>query len=577
MREHKSGNGQTEIGKGEHRLENGKKGKSISGLAPLLNLWPAVLAAALIIGTLPVTEPVLREVPDLLTIDAEASETPAADQNALTGEKVETETAPVQETVPIVEELFEDPEGYTDGTYYGSARGFGGTIQVKVVISGGKIADIAIVNASQETPSYLSSAKAVISRMLAAQSPNVDTVSGATYSSNGIMNAVKNALKKAAGSGVSDDLAVDEDSENTNTGSTGTSAGSSSSPQIKPPVNIDPDEGGYVDGIYTGTAEGFGGDITVQVTIGGGKILSIEILHAEDETPSYLKQAEKVMERILTVQSTEVDVVSGATWSSAGIINAVSEALSKAISTEGDSYGSESTEKPDSESSQQPEGDAENSGSDSSEESGEYNPDESGSESEEGTNTILYKDGVYQASTLCTDEDIFLYTVQVTAIIEEGKIADLQVEKMDDMSDDPEDNDVYLDYAINGRTRKNVWYEGVVKQILTAQNAEEIDVVSSATYSSNAIITAAQEALQAAFAETPEESEIAEETETSEESEAAEGNETLKESEAAEGIETSEETEASEESENSETQEPAVFGPSLIGKLEEFFIRRFRA
>ncbi|MCI6732818.1 MAG: FMN-binding protein [Lachnospiraceae bacterium] len=645
MRELKSGNGQTETGRGEHRPEDGKKCKAISGLTPLINLWPAVLAAVLIIGALPVTEPVLREVPDLLTINAEASETPAAEeveeedsaqgdfedgiytgtgtgyggaitvevtvenrnivsveiisapgetpsfmkrakavidsvislqswdvdvvsgatysskgilaaiQNALTGEKVETETAPVQETVPIVEELFEDPEGYTDGTYYGSARGFGGTIKVKVVISGGKIADIAIVNASQETPSYLSSAKAVISRMLAAQSPNVDTVSGATYSSNGIMNAVKIALKQAAGSGVSEDLDVDEDSGNMNAGGTGTPAGSSSSPQVKPPVIINPDEGGYVDGVYTGTAEGFGGDITVQVTIRDGKILSIEILNAEDETPSYLKHAENVIERMLAAQSTEVDVVSGATWSSAGIINAVSEALSKAISTENGSSGSESTEKPDSDSSQQPGRDTENSGSDSSEESGEEKPDESGSGFEEEANTTLYKDGVYQASTICADEDIFLYTVQVTAVIEEGKIADLQVEKMDDMSDDPGDNDVYLDYAINGRTRKNIWYEGVVKQILTTQNAEEIDVVSSATYSSNAIIAAAQEALQTALAEIPEESE------------ATEGTETPKESEATEGTKSAEETETSEESEAAEGIETS----------EEFILRRFRA
>lgn len=147
----------------------------LSRLLPFINLIPAALVVVLVVSALPATKPVLREIPELLTIDAQASE-----------------------TKPLEKEEFEEPQGYVDGTYYGSASGFGGTIQVKVVISGGMISDITIVSANSETPSYLSSAKAVISRILAAQSPNVDTISGATYSSTGIVNAVKKALSQAA-------------------------------------------------------------------------------------------------------------------------------------------------------------------------------------------------------------------------------------------------------------------------------------------------------------------------------------------------------------------------------------------
>ena len=43
--------------------------------------------------------------------------------------------------------------------------------------------------------------KGVISKILASQSPNVDAVSGATYSSNGIITAVQNALSQAIPSG----------------------------------------------------------------------------------------------------------------------------------------------------------------------------------------------------------------------------------------------------------------------------------------------------------------------------------------------------------------------------------------
>ena len=92
-------------------------------------------------------------------------------------------------------------DGYKDGTYEGSGTGFGGTIRVRVTISGGKIAAIDILEASGETASYFASAQGVISRMIAGNTPNVDAVSGATYSSNGIIQAVQNALSQAAADG----------------------------------------------------------------------------------------------------------------------------------------------------------------------------------------------------------------------------------------------------------------------------------------------------------------------------------------------------------------------------------------
>lgn len=52
-----------------------------------------------------------------------------------------------------------------------------------------------------ETPAYFSNAQGVISQILSSQSPNVDAVSGATYSSNGIIQAVQSALSQAMPSG----------------------------------------------------------------------------------------------------------------------------------------------------------------------------------------------------------------------------------------------------------------------------------------------------------------------------------------------------------------------------------------
>lgn len=81
----------------------------------------------------------------------------------------------------------EESGSWKDGIYYGSGTGFGGTIKVAVTVRDGKIMSIEIQSASGEGSSYLSQAKAVIDRIISQQSLNVDTVSGATYSSRGII------------------------------------------------------------------------------------------------------------------------------------------------------------------------------------------------------------------------------------------------------------------------------------------------------------------------------------------------------------------------------------------------------
>ena len=86
----------------------------------------------------------------------------------------------------------------------------------------------------------------------------------------------------------------------------------------------------YKDGTYTGEAEGYGGTIQVEVTLTGDEITSINVVSAPGEDSAYLSQAESVIDSILSAQSTDVDTVSGATFSSTGILNAVDDALGKA-------------------------------------------------------------------------------------------------------------------------------------------------------------------------------------------------------------------------------------------------------
>ena len=86
----------------------------------------------------------------------------------------------------------------------------------------------------------------------------------------------------------------------------------------------------YKDGTYTGEADGYGGTIQVEVTLASDEITSINVVSAPGEDSAYLSQAESVIDSILSAQSTDVDTVSGATFSSTGILNAVDEALGKA-------------------------------------------------------------------------------------------------------------------------------------------------------------------------------------------------------------------------------------------------------
>ena len=86
----------------------------------------------------------------------------------------------------------------------------------------------------------------------------------------------------------------------------------------------------YKDGEYKGSGKGYGGNIEVSVSIKNGLIVSVKIVSARNETPDYIKEVASITEDIVDFQGTDVDVVSGATLSSNGVLDAVDEALSRA-------------------------------------------------------------------------------------------------------------------------------------------------------------------------------------------------------------------------------------------------------
>ena len=96
------------------------------------------------------------------------------------------------------EQEAEEESGLHGGTYEGSGLGFGDTITVEVTIQDGKMTDIAVVSADGEDRPYYNQALTILDKMLSTQSSEVDTVSGATLTCEGMIEAVADALGKAA-------------------------------------------------------------------------------------------------------------------------------------------------------------------------------------------------------------------------------------------------------------------------------------------------------------------------------------------------------------------------------------------
>ena len=88
------------------------------------------------------------------------------------------------------------------------------------------------------------------------------------------------------------------------------------------------------DGTFEGAAQGYGGLVHMRVTISNGYIDKVEIADASSEDEAWLEMASVLPDRIVKEQTTEIDTVSGATLTSAGILNATTEALNKSLKNE---------------------------------------------------------------------------------------------------------------------------------------------------------------------------------------------------------------------------------------------------
>ena len=203
-----------------------------------------------------------------------------------------------------------------DGEYEGTATGYGGPLTVRITIKDGKLTDIKVISQT-ETPEYFNKAKAVIDKILSSGSVDVDSVSGATISSNAIKKAVADALHKA-GSKQKAKISIAKNDVSKANSRRGNAGGTFSIANTN-----------LKDGVYAGTGQGFNGPISVRVTVSGGNVVNVEILSYSDDAP-YFNRAKAVISKMIGKQGSSIDTVSGATYSSRGIIDAVRDALSKA-------------------------------------------------------------------------------------------------------------------------------------------------------------------------------------------------------------------------------------------------------
>lgn len=465
-------------------------------------------------------------------------------KNALTGEKdngvtgkSKQESTSESESDSSLAEIaaVQDASAYKDGTYYGTGKGFAGTMKVKVDISGGKIASISIVS-TKDGDSYVKSASSLLDTIVEKQSTNVDTVSGATFSSRGIIAAVRSALSQAA---VSDNTVgnnTDKQGAAEASGNGQTDENSSGSASEKGTEGTLP----YVDGIYYGTAEGYKGDIRVAVVIQDKTLKAILVTEKQDDEP-FITNAMDVLKNMMKKQSADVDTVSGATYSSKGLIGAVKAAFEEARkTTEGENTGGSNSDSNNSNDNNSNIAGEEDKAvlsklvqSQASLDGAQYtqlswyllqirledaNEVLSSAEAtkkdvsraqeklqaainalqKNDTSTNVYEDGTYDVSTLCIpddDMDFSAYNLSMKVTIANDRIVSIT----DVKGDGDSQNAPYIKKAADGTKNQ----PGLVSVLTSQANADSIDfssidTVSHATCTSKAIIDGCKSALEAA-------------------------------------------------------------------------------
>ncbi|MFF4565342.1 FMN-binding protein [Streptomyces sp. NPDC001435] len=214
----------------------------------------------------------------------------------------------------------ESPQGGAQAAGTGTVTGDAaqtqyGVVQVRLTVANGKITKAEAVQAPKGGTSDQKTALSVPKlnqEAVAAGNANIDSVSGATYTSTGYKQSLQSALDKmkaAAGS-----------SGSSGTAGSGSSAGSGGATQATKTVTGQVAQTQY-------------GPVQVRITVANGKITKAEAVQAPKGGTSDQKTAlsvPKLNQEAVAAGNANIDSVSGATYTSTGYKQSLQSALDQA-------------------------------------------------------------------------------------------------------------------------------------------------------------------------------------------------------------------------------------------------------
>ncbi|MFE7776111.1 FMN-binding protein [Streptomyces sp. NPDC057445] len=221
-----------------------------------------------------------------------------------------------------------------------------GPVQVRITMSGGRITAAEAVKAPSSDPNSRKIAANAVPRLnqaaVAAQSAEIDAVSGATFTSGGYIKSLQSAIDKAGGAGGGGADAGAGAASGSAPGAGAATGGSGSGPGSGSDAAATAGTEGSDQGPGSGApttvlgdvASTQYGDVQVRITMSGGKITAAEAVKAPSSDPNSRKIAANAVPRLnqaaVAAQSAEIDAVSGATFTSGGYIKSLQSAIDKA-------------------------------------------------------------------------------------------------------------------------------------------------------------------------------------------------------------------------------------------------------
>ncbi|MFF3690198.1 FMN-binding protein [Streptomyces sp. NPDC002187] len=224
-----------------------------------------------------------------------------------------------------------------------------GPVQVQLTLSDGRITAATAVKAPGSDANSRKIAAGAVPELnqavVAAQSAQIDAVSGATYTSQGYIKSLQSAIDKAEAAGAEEDgpgegagagAALPGPDAGAGTGGSGAAsgtgdAGSGDAAGTGGGGGSEPAAPKSVVGAAASTQYG---DVQVRITVSGGRITAADAVKAPDSDANSRKIAARAVPELnqaaVAAQSAQIDAVSGASYTSEGYIKSLQSAIDKA-------------------------------------------------------------------------------------------------------------------------------------------------------------------------------------------------------------------------------------------------------